>query len=482
MKTRNFILYLALTIGGGLVAVFIYSMFIGVPAQTDGQVFKKELTAGRQDSRFTGFVHNPVTSTVAVDFTDVAEQTVKAVVHVKTVSETTAAYNPIYEFFYGSHSPSRKVLSFGSGVILSDDGYIVTNNHVVEGADELEVILDDKRSFKAKIIGLDPNTDLALLKIDAEGLSTVPYGNSDNVRLGQWVLAVGNPFNLTSTVTAGIISAKGRNIGILGGNSYRIESFLQTDAALNPGNSGGALVNAKGELIGITSAIVSATGEYSGNSFAIPVEIVKKIVADLKEFGRVQRAILGVSITDVTADLVEEENLDKIEGVYISSITEGGAAEEAGIKEGDVVLSIDNTSVNSVSELQEKFSRYRPGDKVPIVIKRKAKVKHYEVVLRNLEGGTEIVRSSDYILGGKFVPLSEKEKKELNQSGGLKIISLREGRLSAMGIKAGYIILRINDRKMNQLRDIRRIEDSGEDIYSIDGISPEGMQFSYRFH
>ncbi len=227
---------------------------------------------------------------------------------------------------------------------------------------------------------------------------------------------------------------------------------------------------------------MSATGEYSGNSFAIPVEIVKKVVVDLKEYGRVQRAILGVSINNVTADLVEEKNLGNIEGVYISSVSEGGAASEAGIKEGDVVLSIDKVNVNTVSELQERFSRYRPGDRVPIVIKRKGKTKQYDVVLRNLEGGTEIVRSSDYVLGGKFIPITGNEKKEFKLSNGLKLTSLRDGRLSSMGFKPGYIIVRINNKKMNQVVDISRIEDTGEEIYSIEGVTLDGMQFSYRFH
>lgn len=474
MKIKNIILYIFIAVIGGFVALFAYVNFVD-----DQSVYVEQRVLN--DSQFTNFVNKPFTGSLPVDFTTVAEQTVKGVVHVKTVSESETAYNPFYEFFYGNRGRPRKVLAFGSGVILSQDGYIVTNNHVIEGAENIEIILDDKRTFTAKLIGLDPNTDLALLKVEAEGLSPVPYGNSDEVRLGQWVLAIGNPFNLTSTVTAGIISAKGRSIGILGGN-YKIESFLQTDAALNHGNSGGALVNTDGELIGITSAIVSTTGEYSGNSFAIPVEIVKKVVADLKEYGRVQRAILGVSINDVTAKLVEDKNLETIEGVYISSVSEGGAASEAGIKDGDVVLSINGVNVNTVAELQERFSRYRPGDRVPILIKRKGKTKQYDVVLRNLEGGTGIVRSSDYVLGGKFIAITEAEKKEFKLSNGLKLKSLRDGRLSSMGFKPGYIIVRINNKKMNQIVDISRIEDTGEEIYSIEGVTTDGMQFSYRFH
>lgn len=471
---KNVFIYFVVALFGGLIALFTFTRFVERPVNMVSQ----EPAA---DSQFTNFARS--TSTVAVDFTDVAERTVQGVVHVKTVSEVTSSYNPIYEFFYGGPK-SRTQLSFGSGVILSEDGYIVTNNHVVEGADEVEVVLDDKRTFKAEVVGLDPNTDLALLKIEGEGekLVTVPFGNSDDVRLGQWVLAVGNPFNLTSTVTAGIISAKGRDINILRENRYRIESFLQTDAALNHGNSGGALVNADGELIGITSAIISRTGEYSGNSFAIPVEIVKKVVADLKEFGRVQRAILGVSIATVDAGLAEEYGLESIEGVYITEVNPYGAADEAGIKVGDVILGVDGVKVNSASELQERFSRYRPGNKVQVTIKRKEKSKQVEVILRNLEGGTEIVRNDDYIFGARFETLSKKEKEELNLSGGVKIISLKEGRLSRMGMKTGYVVFSVNGKKVSRVEELRMMDNSGEEIRSIEGLTPEGMQFSYRYH
>jgi Do/DeqQ family serine protease len=399
--------------------------------------------------------------------------------------------NDLFRYFFGPRDhfetpdpqrrgPSPRVGS-GSGVLISEDGYIVTNNHVIDRADQIEVVMDDRRSFKAELVGADPNTDLALLKIDASDLYWVPMGNSDDVKLGQWVLAVGNPYNLTSTVTAGIISAKGRNLGILGNQRYRIESFLQTDAALNHGNSGGALVNTEGELIGITSAIVSATGEYSGNSFAIPVEIVKKVVADLKEFGRVQRAILGVTITDVTSELVKEENLGSIEGVYISDITQGGAAENAGLKPGDVILQINDREVNSVSELQEQFSRYRPGDRVKIMVKRNRKVKPYDIVLRNLEGGIEIIERSEYVLGARFTEISNREKEQYGISYGIKISEIQEGRLSNLGFKEGYIIMSINNDRVDDVDDIRRIETSGDRINSIQGITPDGMQYSYRF-
>ena len=436
----------------------------------------------KNDTQLTRFVNPSAGEIAQFDFSSIAEETVKGVVHVKTVATDDEAYNPMYEYFFGDRSRprSREHLAFGSGVIISSDGYIVTNNHVISKADKIQVILDDKRAFDAKLVGNDPNTDLALLKIDADNLHPLPIGNSDDMKLGQWVLAVGNPYNLTSTVTAGIISAKGRNLGILGNSNYRVESFLQTDAALNPGNSGGALVNTDGELIGITSAIVSSTGDYAGNSFAIPVEIVKKVVADLKEFGRVQRAILGVSINDITDKLAKDKKLDKIEGVFVSNITEGGAAEGAGIKEGDVIMSVDEKNVNSVSELQEAFSKYRPGEKVTVLIKRNKKMKPYEVVLRNLEGGTGIVKTGGIVLGAHFAPVTAAEKKKLNIDYGVKIVSLGKGKLADLGFKKGYIIVRMNDNKITGENDLRKISDAGSDIYSVQGLTPDGMEFQYR--
>ena len=477
MKIRNFFIYLIVAVMGAAFALAGYVMVVQKP----GTVMQQSSTA-KNDTHLTKFANpSAIRSVVPVDFTEVAEETVNGVVHVKVEAEGQVSSNPFYEFFYGDRSqrPSP-VLGFGSGVIISDDGYIVTNNHVISGADNIEVILNDKRTFTAELVGTDPNTDLALLKVKADDLHSVPLGNSHDVKLGQWVLAIGNPFNLTSTVTAGIVSAKGRNLGILGNNRYRVESFIQTDAALNRGNSGGALVDTEGRLIGVTAAIVSATGEYSGNSFAIPVDIVKKIVGDLKEFGRVQRAILGVSIVDVTSDVVKENNLNKIEGVFIADITEGGAAQDAGIMKGDVVLVVNGENVNSVSELQQEFSKYRPGDKVSVLIKRKNKTKQYDVVLRNLDGGTNIVKTSDYLLGARFSKLSKSEKEDYQVSSGLKITDIKPGMLTDLGFKEGYIIIRINNTKITSVTDISRISESGEKINSIQGIRPDGMEFSYR--
>ncbi|MCK5169957.1 MAG: trypsin-like peptidase domain-containing protein, partial [Bacteroidales bacterium] len=271
---------------------------------------------------------------------------------------------------------------------------IVTNNHVIDGAEEIEVIMNDKRTFEAILIGTDPKTDVALLKIDADNLKYLKYGDSDNLKIGEWVLAVGNPFNLTSTVTAGIVSAKARNINILDNQSnYPIESYIQTDAAVNKGNSGGALVDLKGELVGINSAIISPSGSYSGYSFAIPINLVKKVVADIMKYGKVQKAVLGVEIRDVNNNDIEIYNLDKIEGILVIGVSKDGAAKDAGIKEGDVILKINNIKVNSTAELTEQIGKYRPGEKVYITIKRDNKRKQFDVLLRNMHGNTKIVKS-----------------------------------------------------------------------------------------
>ena len=368
-----------------------------------------------------------------VDFTVAAEISVNAVVHVKTVAKVSSGQeNPLYEFFFGPRgfSQPQPVEGSGSGVIISNDGYIVTNNHVVNGADEIEVLLNDRRSFKATLIGADPTTDIALLKIDASGLVSLNFGDSDRIKVGEWVLAVGNPFNLNSTVTAGIVSAKSRNIGILAsaGGNLGIESFIQTDAAVNPGNSGGALVNTRGELIGINTAIASRTGSFSGYSFAVPANIARKVTDDLKQYGEVQRGLLGVSIRDVDSEIQTRLNLDKVDGVYVAGVADGGGAKEAGIAEEDVIVSINDEAVGTVPQLQERVSRYRPGDKVKIGVIRSGKTKQFTVTLRSIRGTTDIVKVSDKnkLLGATFEDISSEDKSALRINYGLKIVKLNE--------------------------------------------------------
>lgn len=306
-----------------------------------------------------------------VDFTQAAERSVEAVVHVKTKYYRQQYVDPFYHFFFGRPQQSQQpsAMASGSGVILSNDGYIVTNNHVIEDANEIEVVLNDKRTFTAQLIGTDPNTDLALLKIEATNLPTIEIGNSDDLRVGEWVLAVGNPFNLTSTVTAGIVSAKARSINILN-SDMKIESFIQTDAAVNPGNSGGALVNTRGQLVGINTAIASQTGSYAGYAFAIPTAIMQKVVADLRQYGTVQRALLGIRMLDITQQVKDQLSLESMEGVYVGEVISGSAADKAGMKAGDVIVQVDGRPINASSQLQEQIGRKNPGDQIIILVRR----------------------------------------------------------------------------------------------------------------
>lgn len=338
-----------------------------------------------------------------VDLTSAAEQSVHAVVHIKTTFlYRTSGWDDFFsgsfwEDFFNFSSPfgthEQQVMGAGSGVIISADGYIVTNNHVVENAQDITVTLNDKREFPATIVGTDPQTDLALIKIECDGLPTLTFGNSDQVRIGEWVLAVGNPFNLTSTVTAGIVSAKARNLDILGENTS-IESFIQTDAAVNQGNSGGALVNASGELIGINSAIASHTGYYTGYSFAIPSNIARKVVEDLKEYGMVQRAVLAVTIQEVDNNVAQELNLSQVKGVCITSVADDGAAYRAGLQQYDVITSINGAEVNSVSELREVMAQYSPGDRVEVAYLRNGSSHKTLLTLLNSEGTTQLYYSN----------------------------------------------------------------------------------------
>lgn len=422
----------------------------------------------------------------APDLTFAAENSIHAVVHVKVKSqEETAAYgNPLLDWFYGDRyqrSQPQIREGSGSGVIISPDGYIVTNNHVIDGAQQIRVILNDKREFEAKLIGIDENTDVALLKVEANNLPALKFGNSDALKLGEWVLAVGNPFNLTSTVTAGIVSAKGRNIGI-NPNDMSIESFIQTDAAVNPGNSGGALVNMNGELVGINTAIASLTGSYSGYSFAIPAAIVQKVIADLKQFGVVQRALLGVNIRDVDASIAEKLKLAKIEGVYVGHVTQGGAAEQAGIKTNDIILSINDVPVNSTAELQEQVGKHRPGDNIKVLIKRDDKAKLINVTLRNMRGDTEIVTTNDNeFLGAKFVKVSDNEKYKLRIRQGIKITDLGEGKLKDAGLRKGFIITYVNKQRVNGVNDLIGIVNKANGGILIEGLFPNGERAYFVF-
>jgi serine protease Do len=476
MSLKKFSGILLIAVLSALIAVVVFA-----------SIYKPGTRIVEVESRpATLFTSNRTDTGAISDFTVAAEQAIHSVVHVKTKAMREAySYNPLYEFFYGERQPSqqRPVMGFGSGVILSEDGYIVTNNHVIQGMDEIEVVLNDKRSFTAEIIGTDRSTDLALLKIDAKNLSPLGFGDSDALKLGEWVLAVGNPYNLTSTVTAGIVSAKARNINILQ-DQFPLESFIQTDAAVNPGNSGGALVNTYGELVGINTAIASRTGAFTGYSFAIPVSIVRKVVTDIMEFGNVQRAILGVTIQDITQELAKEKNLKSLVGVYVNGVRDDGAAKDAGIKEGDIILSVNNFPTNTASALQEQVSRYRPGDKVNVLIKRDNKEKPFTVTLRNMEGNTGVVQRDDMIssLGASFVEARSEELSDLKLKSGVRVVSLSRGKLAQAGVKEGFIITKINNSTISTVNDIRnvlsKIKNGG--VY-IEGVYPDGSVAYYAF-
>jgi serine protease Do len=423
------------------------------------------------------------------DFTLAAEKSVNAVVHIMTQSEhNNLVYDPFAQFFGGVPRQETYIQQgSGSGVIISKDGYIVTNNHVIAGASKIEVVLNDKRVYTAEVIGTDPSTDIALLKINENELPYLNYGNSDLLKVGEWVLAVGNPFNLNSTVTAGIISAKGRN-NIIEGRKNPIESFLQTDAAVNPGNSGGALVNTNGDLVGINTAIASNNGAYQGYSFAVPVNIVKKVVGDLAEFGAVQRAYIGVAIRDIDAKFAKENNLKQLKGAFVSNLTVGGSAEEAGIEVGDVITGIQDASVGSVSELHEQIARYRPGDKVMVSLVRNNREMNLSVTLKSLENTTRLVKKSEPLklqmnkLGFALKDIDSGELGKLRTANGVKIASLSpNSKLAGAGIKEGFIITSINKKKVSNSKEAEEILENISGGVLIEGIYPNGMKAYYGF-
>lgn len=431
------------------------------------------------------------------EFTFAAEKTTPAVVHIKTkmtARQSRQSSSPFDDFFgfgdpFGGRrqqAPQTQEAS-GSGVIISSDGYIVTNNHVVQEAEEVSVILNDKREFKAKVISTDPSSDLAVIQIKAENLPFLTFGDSDALRVGEWVLAVGNPFNLESTVTAGIVSAKGRqNIIDRDGDTNPLESFIQTDAAVNPGNSGGALVNLKGELIGINTAIYSRTGQFAGYSFAVPVSIVKKVSSDLIKYGNVQRGFLGVSISEVNAKLAEEKDLKSKDGVYVGGFSENSAAKDAGIKINDVITKIDGTDTKSSSKLMEIVGRKRPGESILVTVNRDGQTKEFKVTLKNKDGNTSIVKGdvgestkSDF-LGAKFGTISSADKDKFKVSNGVKVIEvLADGRLEMYGLSKGSIITKINDKAVSDPKEAVQLLEARKGRIKLEGVDTDGSRFIY---
>lgn len=488
------------------LGIILASLIGGVVALAGASYLSKQNTATNfSDKQNTSFVNwlsdDKFTVPDGINFVAAAQLVTPAVVHVKssvTVSQRQRGADPLEELF-GFRSPPdrnqmpREARSSGSGVIISEDGYIVTNNHVIENATKVEISLENNTRYTARVIGTDPTTDLALLKIEAKGLSFVKFGNSDKTKVGEWVLAVGNPFDLTSTVTAGIISAKARNIGILrtAENNLSIESFLQTDAVVNPGNSGGALVNLAGELIGINTAIASRTGTFNGYAFAVPSSIVNKVVDDLLEFGTVQRGLLGVTIIDVSPELIDEFELDiKVsQGVYINGVNEGSGGKEAGLEKGDIIIGIDGVTTNSVATLQEMVARKRPGDKVSVKYIRNGKEIETKATLKNLSGDTKIVKKEVPVLasfsGVTFEDVKPNIKDRLKLQGGASIISVENEAWTKSGARAGFIITSIIGNggryRINNASDVIQIleENRGEEVVIL-GLYPNGQEYYFE--
>jgi serine protease Do len=477
MVQKNWFILVA-ALAGGLVGAATVSSLTSSIEQNSGSTPTRLVTS-------TGnLVGTP-------SFVEASANVLPTVVHIKN-SRSETFVDPFYfdpfDFFGGGNGmrqQKRDASSTGSGVIISSDGYIVTNNHVVQGAEKLEVTLDDKRVIEAQVIGTDPNTDLALIKISANNLLACPWGNSDDVQVGEWALAVGNPFNLNSTVTAGIISAKGRDINILNGQS-KIESFLQTDAAVNPGNSGGALVNMKGELIGINTAIASRNGVYEGYAFAVPANLVKKIVEDLKDFGSVKRGYLGITVADINEKLAQDEDLKVRQGAYVGGFSDNSPARDAGIKKGDVIVKIDGKIVKNRPTMMEMVSRKRPGEEIDVTVNRDGTEKTYSVKLMDENGSGSVASSMDKVessseLGATFSGINADDKEKLGINGGVKIVSITGVKLKMSGIKPGFIITKIQNQKVTDVKDIDRIltNTKSETALLIEGVYPDGRRAYY---
>jgi serine protease Do len=491
-QPNAFVKLVAASVLGGIITLTIYKLFLEPnPAQISNQDNEKTTSNMRLSSYFDNLRGN-YTVPDGLNFVLAAEKVTPAVVHIKTYNSGNRSSSTFLDWFRDKEqektedetTPSQQ-FSSGSGVIISESGYVVTNNHVIEDAERVEVVLDDKRSFEAKLIGRDASTDLALLKINEQNLPFVAFGNSDNVKIGEWVLAVGNPFDLTSTVTAGIVSAKARNIHILRNKEQpAIEAFIQTDAAVNPGNSGGALVNLKGELVGINTAIATHTGSYSGYSFAVPVSLVKKVTDDLIKYGEVQRAMLGITILDVTANLAKEKKLNTVKGVWVSGIQENSAADAAAMQMGDVILAIDGVEVNNIASLQETVARHRPGDKVQVRIERDGEIKNLTLLLKNRDNNTSIIRShyKPVLLresGIEIVDLTEQEKNDLGVNYGVKIVKVYEGKFKDAKVKDGIIITHIDKIKIRSAAQLEQILHEKNGGVLVEGIDKNRMKVFY---
>lgn len=418
---------------------------------------------------------------ISEGFAEASRRSTPSVVYIKTVSEQDYGRRSWLELFF--EGTTSQQVSSGSGVIYTQDGYVVTNNHVVENADRIEVI-HQKRSYQAEMVGIDPSTDLAVLKIKGQNLPAIQLGSSRDLDVGEWVLAVGNPFNLTSTVTAGIVSAKGREINILKSN-FPIESFIQTDAAINPGNSGGALVNKSGYLVGINTAILSQTGSYAGYGFAVPVDIVRKVVDDIIEYGEVQKAFLGADVVDLDTRIANQLKVDELNGVVISYLQREGAAEKAGLQKGDIILEIDNQTVNSRSDFEELISYYSPGDFVNVTYKRSNKINTIKLQLTNRNGTTKLIVREIYNsepLGADLERVSRVEADLLNIENGIKVTKVKKGLISRLGIEEGFVVTSINQKAIGKPEELEQILTRVKGRVRIEGVNRKGVKGYYSYY
>ncbi|MDJ1495342.1 trypsin-like peptidase domain-containing protein [Cytophagaceae bacterium DM2B3-1] len=469
MKTLKTVL---LSLGSGVFGAFLFQ-HLG----TSSTPVLPENTNSVMRTVSQAYTNSPINA----DFVAASAASTSSVVFIKTTSTIANQYD-MFDWFFGGGGREQKVSGSGSGVIFTADGYVVTNNHVIENASSIEVV-HNKRSYKAKMIGTDPSTDIAVLKIEGKGLPAIKLAHSRDVQVGEWVLAVGNPFNLTSTVTAGIVSAKGRNIGILG-SQFPIESFIQTDAAINPGNSGGALVNIKGELIGINSAILSRTGSYTGYGFAVPVDIVNKIFNDLVKYGEVQTGFLGAEVSDINSQTAEKYALNDYSGAVVTYLETGSAAEKLGLRKGDVILKVNGQTINSKAEFDEQLSFYRPGDKITVTYRRGNDTKEGQLTLTNREGTTGLLKHETYkaeSLGAELEALSKVEKDKFRLQNGVRIVKIT-GRGVLSQFDEGFIITSINRQPVNAPKDVVDMMGNVRGRLIIEGLDPSGERVTYQMY
>lgn len=485
---KNYLLAILFSVLGGLTSITGYKYFNEEKNSSNFQ--------GSENLKFANYIYDTTDVVVpeGLNFIYTSKKTTPAVVHIRTTFEGRAygnrnPFEDMFRDFFGERYDNRerempKRRGSGSGVIMTEDGYIITNNHVIDNASEVEVLLNDNSTYKATVEGADPTTDIAVLKIDAKNLPIVEFGDSDDVEIGEWVLAVGSPFEFRSTVTAGIVSAKARNIGILRDrNNLQIEAFIQHQAPVNPGNSGGALVDLKGKLVGINTAIATPTGTFAGYSFAIPSNLVKKVYEDLSEFGIVQRALLGITILDVNAEIAKERDLPVLTGVIIDRVNDGSSAADAGLESGDVIIEINGVEIKNVSNLQEQVAINRPGDKILVKYIRDGKTKTANATLKNTLGTTEVVASNNSfsIDGARFADVPKDLKEKLEIEGGAQVTEIEKGKWKSSGITKGFIVTSLNKRDVANVEDLSTILSQlpKNDGVLVEGMYPNGVKAYY---